>query len=88
MNGLTGYNVNVNNCLTNNDNVIDNVREAKVNRIALRLVEKLSNPEGRLFYCKVGWKLSEAVINDNLEQALKGKSPQKYFTWLCKRSMQ
>lgn len=74
-----------------NNNVNDNVatRTAKqVDDIADRLMEKLQATDNRAFYCKVGWKLSEAQIFSNLEVALSGNNPQRYFTWLCKRQMQ
>lgn len=70
-----------------NNNVIVNDKEARVDRIADRLIEKLNNESGRLFYCKVGWSLSEAQIENNLEIALKGKDPKRYFTWLCMKDM-
>jgi len=70
----------------NNDNVsrTSNQVDAIADRIMVALhADQLSRP----FYCKVAWKLSEAIINNNLEQALKGNNPQRYFTWLCKRYM-
>lgn len=74
---------------TINNNVNDNVTEFKVNHIAQTLTERLNNPSGRLFYCKVGWSLPESKIWTNLEIALeKGKDPKKYFSWLCKKDMQ
>lgn len=80
-------NVNVSNSLTNN--VIDNVDKSKqVDLIADKLVLALNNPSGRVFYCKVGWTLSEAEIWNNLEASAKGRAPAKLFTWLCKRNMQ
>lgn len=84
-------NDNVGNKLPNNVN--DNVKppgrtENQVNAIAARLVDALDNPDARLFYCKVAWQLSEAQIQNNLEIALRShRSPQRYFTWLCKRMM-
>lgn len=80
----------------NNDNVNDNVNlknnindnEKKVNYLVDNIMVKLNAKESsRLFYCKVAWKLSESIIYNNLELALKGNDPQKYFTWLCKRYM-
>lgn len=59
----------------------------KVDRIANTLVDKLSNPERRAYYCKVAWSLPEFKIWSNLEQALKGRSPQRYFTFLCQKDM-
>jgi len=81
-------NVNVVKTLTNNvnDNVAKN--EKFVDMIADKLVRELNNPGARLFYCKVAWKLPENKIYNNLELAKTGKSPQKYFSWLCNREMQ
>jgi hypothetical protein len=85
-------NVNVLKKLNNNVNVINDIvnlksrTETQVDTIADDLIKKLGvDTSFRPFYCKVGWKLSDATIYNNLEIALKGKSPAKYFTWLCKR---
>lgn len=72
------------------NNVIDNDRNydksKQVDMIADRLVEKLNaQSTSRPFMCKVAWKLSEARIWDNLEQALKGKNPTGLFIYLCKK---
>ncbi len=80
---MSDYNVNVKQSFKNN--VIDN---DKVDRIANRLVSKLGNREYRAFYCKVALSLPENVIESNLEQSLKGRSPAKYFSWLSRKSMQ
>lgn len=73
------------------NNVNDNVHhktEKQVNAIAERIRSKLNGTDTNMeFYYKVGWGLSESVINNNIEQALKGHDPQRYFTWLCKRNM-
>lgn len=79
---MTSYNDNVKRSFKNN--VI--VRN-KADVIADRLVSKLGNAQYRAFYCKVANKLPENVIENNLEQALAGNHPAKYFSWLCKRSM-
>jgi len=69
-----------------NDNVKSNKTENQVNAIADRIKQKLNADDDSInFYYKVAWKLSESMINDNLETALKGNNPQRYFTWLCKR---
>lgn len=73
-------------------NVNDNVRqtnktENQVNSLASHIMRKLGATDNWLYYCKVAWKLSESRINDNLSTALKGNSPQKYFTWLCNKDM-
>lgn len=61
------------------------LRVKKVDRLANRLVEIFNNPGGRDFYCKVGWKLSEAHIWRHVETAKKrGRIPARYFTTLCK----
>lgn len=81
---LKKHNDNVSNTKTNN--VI--VNETQVNLIAEKLIRELGNPSGRLFYCKVGWKLPEASIWNNLELAqTRGRDPKVYFSWLCKREM-
>lgn len=73
-----------------NNNVNDNVARTprQVDDIADKLMNRLGATDNRAFYCKVGWKLSEALIWSNLEVALSGNSPQRYFSWLCKRQMQ
>lgn len=76
-----------------NDNVKTNVNLKRspnqVDAIADRIMMKLrADDSSRGFYCKVAWRLSEAIINKNLEIALRSdRSPQRYFTWLCKRDM-
>lgn len=72
-----------------NNNVNDNVARTsrQVDEIADRVMEKLQTKDNRAFYCKVGWRLSEALIYSNLEVALSGNDPQRYFTWLCNRQM-
>lgn len=54
----------------------------RADRIADRLVGKLSAPECRSFFCKCAYKLSENEIELLLENATKPniKSPKKYFT--------
>lgn len=78
-------NVNDNVKKTLKNNVI--VNESEVNLIASKLSDKLNNPNGRLFYCKVAWQLPEAQIWSNLELALTGRDPKRYFSWLCKREL-
>lgn len=71
-------------------NVIDNVKSRtpkQVDGIADHIMEKLGATAYREFYCKVSWKLTEAQIFSNVEVALSGNNPQRYFTWLCKRQM-
>ena len=74
----------VNDIVTKKLNNIDN---DNVDRIADKLVTSLNNPDAREFYCKVGWRLAEGRIWYNLESALRGKQPQKLFSWLCTRDM-
>lgn len=81
--------------LKGNYNDIDNdidmendkyARGKKVEITADRLISKLhTSMESRPFMCKVAWKLSEARIWDNVEQALKGRNPMGLFIYLCKR---
>ena len=74
-----------------NNNVNDNVATKtarQVDTIADRIIRKLkATEEYRAFYCKIAWKLPESQIDSNLEVALSGSNPQRYFTWLCKRQM-
>lgn len=74
-----------------NDNVKANVKKSvnQVDATADRIMRKLNVDDTyRDFYCKIAWKLSEAAINNHLETALRSnRSPQRYFTWLCKRDM-
>lgn len=78
---------------TSNYNDIDNVngkykRGRKVEILADELLEKLgAKPESRPFLCKVAWNLSESVIWQNYEAALKGNNPIGLFIYLCKRDM-
>jgi len=61
--------------------------ENETNATAEYIMKKLGVNTYREFYCKVAWKLPEATINNNLEQALnKGNDPARYFTWLCKKA--
>ena len=69
----------------NNDNVSKFAKSKSVEHIADKLVETFGNEQFRAFYCKVAWKLSEAKIWSNVEQAQKGNSPARLFTYLCKR---
>lgn len=79
--------------ITSNNNYIDNDVKKKlyeqgkrVEILADELLRKLSaDTKSRPFLCKVAWKLSEARIWYNVEQALKGKNPMGLFIYLCKR---
>lgn len=79
---MSGHNVNVKQSFKNNV-----IERNQVDVIADRLVDKLGNADYRTFYCKVANKLPQNIIESNLEQALKGNSPAKYFSWLCTRAM-
>lgn len=70
-------NVNVNNNNLNNVNVI-NVRS-----IATKLTERLNDPQSFKYFCMVAWNLPEPYIWLSLEQALTGREPKKYFSFLC-----
>lgn len=54
----------------------------RADRIADRLVHKLSAPECRPFFCKCAYRLSENDIEILLENATKPdiKAPKRYFT--------
>lgn len=79
-------NVNDNVSLTNNINVNATSKEKEVNYLVDNMMRKLdADLSSRLFYCKVAWNLPESVIYNNLEKAMTGHNPQRYFTWLCKR---
>ena len=68
-----------------NDNVGKDYKKAKqVDYIADELVKRFNSPQSRAFYCKAAWKLSEATIWNNVEQASKGRSPASLFNYLCK----
>lgn len=74
----------------NNVNDIDRLdnkyrRSRHVERLADTMVQKFGNSQYRSFYCKVAWKLSEARIMHNMEQAMRGDVPARLFTYLCKR---
>jgi len=82
-------NVNVNGSENPNYNVNDNGRYVKGKQVELtadRLLKRLGMKlESRPFLCKAAYRLSEAKLWDNCEQALKGKNPAGLFIWLCKR---
>lgn len=69
----------------NNDIDPKLARARKVETIADQLVARYGSEQSRPFYCKVAWKLSEAKIWTNVEQAQKGNSPAKLFNYLCRR---
>lgn len=59
----------------------------EVRSIAQKLSDKLNNPSRFEYYCKVAWKLPEHRIWINLEIALTGNSPARYFSFLCSKEM-
>lgn len=58
-----------------------------VRRIALNVSDKLNNPSRVELYYKFAWQLTEQQICANLEVALAGRNPKRYFTWLCQRNI-
>jgi hypothetical protein len=72
----------------NNININESHKTIKsVQTVANRLFEKLGNENNMNFYHKVAWKLPEHRVWSNLEIALTGQYPQRYFTYLCKMEM-
>lgn len=70
-----------NNVLKITDKIADSKADYMMNRLQAN--------DNRKFYLKVAWRFPDHVIQSNLELALsKGRDPKKYFSWLCKRSMQ
>lgn len=95
---MSGHNVNVTNTVNkiskrNPINITNNVNEGKyVNskRIEGQLAPKLARMLGTdkssmEFLYKCFWKLSEARVWHNAEQAIKGRNPMALFIYLCKR---
>jgi len=79
-------NVQLENPITmNNDIEHKYLRSRRVEIVADKLVEIYNNSGGRAFYCKVAWRLSEARIWENVEQAANGKNKTGLFIYLCKR---
>lgn len=62
---------------------------SKAEQIALQLMEKFNDNGGKdkLFFLKVGNKLSEHKIWELYEIAKFGRTPIKLFSSLCKREM-
>lgn len=77
-------NVSVNNINTlNTKGNTNSYRIVEVQQTAHKLADQLNNPGSFKFYCKMAWRLPEHKIWSNLEQALTGRDPKKYFSWLC-----
>ena len=78
----------INNTKTLNTNSVSVKKSSLVVKgIAEKLSIQLNNPTRFEYYCKVAWNLSENKIWTNLEIALKGRSPQKLFSYLCNLQM-
>lgn len=54
-------------------------RSSRVKATANRLIEAFGEPEHKLFYLKVAWKLPESIIWDILERSKAKRNPAKYF---------
>lgn len=63
------------------------INETAVRQKAAYIESKLHNPQGRLFYLKCAWNLTEQFIDDLLERSLKKKNPAKYFCSAASREM-
>ena len=75
--------------LVNNNLNINKKDYTKIRRtetIADLLVSKFNNPEYKGFYWKVASKLPENTIWNYVEQAKRGNSPARYFSYLCKKA--
>jgi hypothetical protein len=59
----------------------------QVRVIAQRLCDGLNNQSRFEYYCKLAWHLPDSVIFTNLEVALTGRNPQRYFSFLCDLTM-
>lgn len=83
----------ITNTKTLNTNSVSEVKNTntktltQVTQIANSLSDKLNNPSRFDFYCKVAWRLPESTIWNNLEAALKGRDPQRLFSYLCAQSL-
>lgn len=64
-------------------------REQRAYGVALKLVEKFSNPQGLRFYYNVALKFSEDDIWKKCERANKKgiTYPGKYFTTICNNDL-
>ncbi len=78
-----------------NDTVNDNgtymdkkERMKAVQHTARRIADNLGEPDNIKFFYKAAWRLSEAALMNNLEEALKKDNPGAYFVTLCKLQME
>lgn len=87
----THNNVNNVSSLSENNNVTmlsnKDSKHRRAERIAVRLIEKLSNPEGREFYIRAGYKFSEAIVEQLIEIALTKRFPNRWFSWAASNIM-
>lgn len=63
-------------------------RSARVEQIAQDLCDRLDNPGAYKWYMKLAWYLPPNILYGNLVIAKGGRAPQKYFTYLCKQSLE
>ena len=63
-------------------------RSAKVEQIAQDLCDRLDNPGAYKWYMKLAWYLPPNILYGNLVIAKGGRTPQKFFTHLCKKSLE
>lgn len=63
-------------------------RVAKVEQIAQDLCDRLDNPGAYKWYMKLAWYLPPNILYGNLVIAKGGRTPQKFFTHLCKKSLE
>lgn len=59
----------------------------EIDHMADQLVELFNNPGYRSYYCKVAAALSTGTIQNNIELAMRGREPARYFSWLCTKAM-
>jgi uncharacterized protein YycO len=79
---LQSQRYNVNNEALNNVITLEDIKKAR--NVASKLVTKLNDPTSFKFFCKISYKLPENKIWSAYEQALTGRNPKAYFTFLCK----
>ncbi len=63
-------------------------RTAEVEQIAHDLCDRLDNPGAYKWYLKLAWRLPPNTLYGNLVIAKGGRTPQKFFTYLCKQSLE
>lgn len=73
----------------NNNKTTNTKTLAEVQQIASKLEDCLGKqiPSRYEYYCKVAWNLPEHVIWLSLESAMKGRSPQRLFSYLTTLQM-